>query len=319
MLLFLAADENDTAALISAVREYLAWGSIKEETEGLNLDAQQQRQVRNSLAKSDETIELRLLGSYSWLIVPVQPEPLGEIEFQSNRISGQDNFYQRAERKLRNDGLLINEWSPDILRMELNSYIWGEDKGWEVGLKQLWEYLAQYVYLPRLDNHNVLLNAVKDGVRRFDAPIAYANTKNAEGYHTGVLYQHSGPLYFDDQSLLIHPEHLNEEKEEPVIPLPPDEPGPGKPGPVGEVPEPPKPELTRYYGRVSLDPKTIYKEIDLVVEEVVQRLTSQLGCQVEVSVEIRAQRAEGFDEQTVRTISENGRTLGFDQQEFSER
>ena len=33
--------------------------------------------------------------------------------------------------KLRNDGLLIDQWSPDILRMELNNYIWGKEKGWD--------------------------------------------------------------------------------------------------------------------------------------------------------------------------------------------
>jgi hypothetical protein len=43
-----------------------------------------------------------------------------------------------------------------------------------------------------------------------------------------------------------------------------------------------------------------------------------VGTEVEVSLEIRARRAEGFDEQTVRTISENSRTLSFDQHEFSE-
>ena len=31
-----------------------------------------------------------------------------------------------AARKLRNDGLLVYEWSPDILRMELDRYVWSE-------------------------------------------------------------------------------------------------------------------------------------------------------------------------------------------------
>jgi uncharacterized protein len=79
MLVFLAADENDTAALITAVREFLAWRSIQDEAEALNLDAQQSRQVRSALEKADETIDLRLREAYSWLLVPLQPEPLGEI------------------------------------------------------------------------------------------------------------------------------------------------------------------------------------------------------------------------------------------------
>jgi uncharacterized protein YktB (UPF0637 family) len=77
--------------------------------------------------------------------------------------------------------------------------------------------------------------------------------------------------------------------------------------------------MKRYYGRVPLNSRSIYKEFDLIAEEVIGRLTSQLGTEVEVTVEIHARRSDGFDEQTVRTISENSRTLKFDQHEFSER
>jgi hypothetical protein len=56
----------------------------------------------------------------------------------------------------------------------------------------------------------------------------------------------------------------------------------------------------------------------LIVEEVVERLTSQIGCEVEITLEIDAKRPEGFDEGTVRTISENSRTLKFEHYAFEE-
>jgi len=56
----------------------------------------------------------------------------------------------------------------------------------------------------------------------------------------------------------------------------------------------------------------------VIVEEVVQRLTSQVGCEVEITLEISARRPEGFDENTVRTVSENSRTLKFEQYGFEE-
>lgn len=68
-----------------------------------------------------------------------------------------------------------------------------------------------------------------------------------------------------------------------------------------------------------METESVYRDVDTIVEEVVQRLTSQVGTDVEVTLEIRAKRPEGFDEQTVRTVSENSRTLKFDQYEFSER
>lgn len=320
MLVFLAADENDAEALRAAVREYLAWRSIQDERDQLNLDAQQRRQVSDSLATADDTVNLRVQTAYNWLIVPLQPEPLGRIGFQTNRISGDDNFYARAARKLRNDGLLITEWSPDILRMELDNTIWGEERGWEVGLKQLWEYLAQYVYLPRLFDREVLVEAVKDGVRRLDAPFGYATGVNEKGYHTGLVFRSTGSVYFDENSILVHPDHVAE----PPVERPLAQPGLAE-GRVGldeaGVYEEEKPEeqpITRYYGRAQVDSMRVNKQMGLIVEEVIERLTSQVGCEVEITVEIQAVLPEGFDEATIRTVSENSRTLRFDHYGFEE-
>jgi predicted AAA+ superfamily ATPase len=317
MLMFIAPDAGDAEALRLAVRDFLAWQSIHDEREELNLDAQQRRQVSTSLQKADETVDLRLRATYSWLLVPVQPDPLGAIELQASRISGDDNFYDRAARKLRNDGLLITEWSPDILRMELDRYIWSDERGWEVGLKQLWEYLAQYCYLPRLFDHEVLVKAVKDGVGRLDAPFAYATGKSEQGYHTGLVIRSLGTIYFDDTSILVHPDHVIEPPEVKVTP-PPDVPI-DRPGvkPTGK-PKPAKKALSRYYGRVEIDSQRVNKDIGLIVEEVIERLTSQVGCEVEITLEIDARRPEGFDESTVRTISENSRTLKFEHYGFEE-
>ena len=329
MLTFIAPDENDTEALCLAVRDYLAWKSVQDEREELNLDAQQRRQVSSSLDKNNETVDLRLRSAYNWLLVPVQPDPLGATEFQSSKISGDDNFFDRAARKLRHDGLLIYEWSPDILRMELDRYIWNIDRGWEIKLKQLWEYLAQYCYLPRLLDHEVLVKAVKDGIGRLDAPFAYATGKSDQGHHTGVVFRNLGAIFFDDNSMLVHPDHL--------VRLPALDLCPTCGKPVGECvcEEPPElcpkcgrpmekctceqpKKLERYYGRVQIDPQRVHKDVGIIVEEVIERLTSQVGCEVEVTLEINAKRPEGFDESTVRTISENSRTLKFDHYAFEE-
>ncbi|MFC2043199.1 AAA+ family ATPase, partial [Chloroflexota bacterium] len=254
----------------------------------------------------------------NWLLVPYQPDPLGPIEIQSSRISGDDNSYERAARKLRNDGLLIYEWSPEILRMELDRYIWGDERGWEVGIKQLWEYLAQYCYLPRLFDHEVLVKAIKDGVGRLlDAPFAYATGKDEQGYHTGLVFQSLGSVYFDDNSILIHPDHINKKPEAEPRPNPPmeDEPVPGE----DIVPtEPPQQVFARFYGRVNIDSQRANKDMGLIVEEVIERLTTQIGCEVDISLEIDARRYDGFDESTIRTISENSRTLKFEDFGFEE-
>jgi hypothetical protein len=204
--------------------------------------------------------------------------------------------------------------------MELDRYIWSAERGWEVRLKQLWEYLAQYCYLPRLFDQEVLIKAVKDGVSRLDAPFAYATGKNEQSYHTGLVLRQLGQVYFDDKSLVIHPDHIAEppvSKPEEIIR------NGGEDYMVGgkkssEKTGQAKKVLVRYYGRVGLDARRVNKDVGLIVEEIIERLTSQIGCEVEITVEISAKRPEGFDESTVRTINENSRTLKFEHYGFEE-
>lgn len=316
MLLFIAPDSDDVEALRQAARDFLAWQSIQLDEEALNLDAQQRRQVKTNWQQADQTTNSRLNGSYNWLIVPVQPEALGPVEFQPHRINGEDTFYHRAARKLRNDGHLIPNWSPDNLQMELEKYIWNEERGWEVGLQQLWGYLAQYCYLPRLTNEAVLLRAVKDGVERLDAPFGYATGRTPEGYHAGLVFGRPGNITSQPNSLLVHRDHLR---------LPPEVAPTIAPLALGSQPQPQsqpahpnqaatvlsRPVPTRYYGQVAITPVRAQKEIALILEEVVQRLVSNLDTNVEITLEITASKTAGFDENTVRTISENSRTLKF--------
>ena len=314
MLVFIAPDATNAQAWQQSLREYLAWKSIDDEAEPLNLDAQQRKQVATALKRTEETLLARLQETYSWLIVPVQREPTGPIDYEAHRISGQDSFYERAARKLRQSELLIQRWSPDNLRIELDRYLWRDQP--HVGLKQLWEYLARYCYLPRLYNEEVLLQAVSDGVARPDAPFGYATMIGLDGIYKGLVFgQPASSIYFDDNSVLVHPEiaqqQMDSQKQQTVQPptiLSSERFG----TPTVTPATPPRPRLTtRYHGTVSLDPQRVNREMAMIVEEIIQRLTSLTETEVEITLEISAVRHSGFDDSTIRTISENSRTLKF--------
>src|SRR5690606_39638545 len=133
-------------------------------------------------------------------------------------------------------------------------------------------------------------------------------------------------VYLDDASGLVQPEaaqrQIDEDRAraEAARAATQDEPDPPTDGtkvvPPPAVTEPERPVLTRYFGAVSVDPQRVNREMGLIVEEVIQRLTSLTGCEVEIHLEITARRPEGFDEATVRTISENSRTLKFSSFDF---
>ena len=55
-----------------------------------------------------------------------------------------------------------------------------------------------------------------------------------------------------------------------------------------------------------------------IMEEVVKHLTSLYGAKVQVTLEIQAELPNGVPADTVRTVTENCRTLRFESYEFEE-
>ena len=162
MLVFLAADRTRLGELEQAVRQYLAWKSIEAARETLNLDAFQANQANTKREQAEETIRQRIPETYQWLLVPGQPDPQAAVEWQEIRLQGQDSLAVRATKKLKNEELLVTQFAGTRLRLELDRVpLW---RGNHVGLKQLAEDFAQYLYLPRLKDSDVLLAAVRDGL-----------------------------------------------------------------------------------------------------------------------------------------------------------
>ncbi len=326
MLVFIAPDEQDAEALKAAMREFMAWRSIHEEEEQLNLDAQQRRQVETHLQRAQETVELRVRSAYNWLIVPTQLEPLGPVTFQATRISGEDSFYTRAYRKLEQNEV-ITTWSPTLLEMVISEFnLWQGQP--HLSLKQLWDYLTSYCYMPRLLDQGVLLDAVSEGVRKLvETPFGYADgyDENADRY-ARLLFGSSDAIYFNDSALLVQAKGAEQQiradearrrDEEDGLPV---DTGDSKPGSRGgrSADEPAQKKFTRYHGSVQLNPRRASGDFGTIVDEVLQHLTSLMGSDVEVTVEISARRREGYDADTRRTVTENSRTLKFSSFGFEE-
>ena len=78
------------------------------------------------------------------------------------RLSGTDALAVRASKKQRSDELLLPSFAATRLKMELDKV--PLLRGDHVEVKQLAEDFARYVYLPRLKESSVLLNAISYGV-----------------------------------------------------------------------------------------------------------------------------------------------------------
>jgi predicted AAA+ superfamily ATPase len=333
-LVFLAADKIRLQDLDEAARKYLAWESIVAEKVTLNLDPQQAKQAETQKAAADGTVTARLPETYQWLLVPVQTTPQAAIEWQASRLSGQDALAVRVSKKLKSDELLITSFAATRLRMELDRIpLW---RGDHVGIKQLIEDFAAYLYLPRLRDEDVLIAAIRDGLERLtwqSETFAYAESWDEQKQqYKGLQAGQSVRVLVDGKSLLVRPDvaakQMEAEKRGPLI-VDGDQVGPGKtPTPTGTradgeaesggVITPQVHVLRRFHGSVKLDAVRIGRDASKIGEEIVQHLAGLVNVSVDVALEISARIPDGAPDNVVRTVTENCRTLHFESHGFEE-
>ncbi|MBE9136925.1 DUF499 domain-containing protein [Nodosilinea sp. LEGE 07088] len=343
MLLFLAADKAKLETLERVTAQYLAWKSIIADKTTLNLDPFQQTQAETKVGESDKSVDALLSEAYQWALVPDQPDPHGGIKWTEIRIQGQDLPIARASRKLIHEEHLITQYSASRLCMEaLDPFLWRDSN--HLDLKKLWDYMAQYLYLPRLKSAQVLLDAIQDSVSNllWAETFAYAEgwDNSRERYQGLRAGQYITPT-LSSQSLLVKPaiaqqqfdaeeaerkrieaERANNEGQSggytaTVIV------SPGSTSVVadsadGSTTVVVEKKITRFFGSTNLDPVRCKRDFDQVADAVLQHLIGQVGATVSIRIEIEATADQGFSESVMRTVTENANTLKFSTQEFEE-
>jgi hypothetical protein len=325
MLLFLAADAERLTELQEAVRFWKAWTSIEEEKEQLNLDPVTERQVKKQIQSNEDTINERMKETFCHLLVPAQ-EGTGPIDWQTTKLQG-DNLIGRASKKLVTDQSMIVSWSAALLRMELDKWLW-KDKD-HIRVKEVWEYLAQYIYLPRLKDEQTFIGAIREGVGSLTWKdfFAYASAVRDDGHYVGLVAGANPSIAIDNVSVLVKPEvaqkqreeELSKEEKPPYTTQPINEPGNIKDPKPGEVIDAPPAILTRFHGSVELDQARMGRDASRIADEVLSHLTSLVGAKATITLEINVEVQNGIPEDRVRIVSENCNTLKFKGHGFEER
>jgi len=333
MLAFIAPDQDLMASLKQAVRLYIAWKSIKDDSEDLNLDAAQNRETQNNLHRANETVDARIKEAYCWLLVPYIDKNVDMKTIVWDAITirgGNESIIQKAAKKMRQNEAIIERWAPALLRMELDNILWRESDN--IAIKQLWEYLCTYCYLPRLASENVLIDAIQAGVNSaeyFAIASGFDGTRYIDlkfNQYVGFI-EKSGYLVKVDVAQKQFAEEAAKHQAEAdaaarldgSATVPTNASGEGRfvytPSNEGSAiredntPSVSTPKNRRFFMSADLDTTRINRDVQKYVEEIIQHLTSVDGAKVTVSLEVQAESDEGFTQQTVRTISENCRTL----------
>lgn len=329
MLAFIAPDQDKLRDLQIEVKRFIAWKSILSDKDDLNLDGGQLREAESSLNRSNSSVETRIKETYCWLLVPFidQYEDIRTIQWEiSNLGGGDDAIVSKAKKKMIQGEQIITTWAPALLKMNLDELLWKDSD--DIAIKKLWEYLCTYCYLPRLANYSVLEDAIAKGVRSTE--------------YFGIAAGYTGERYLDlklnetvfsiNQSdllvkLAVATKQIMEERKPDAlagISMPDSssssndaggfEGGQGQPlfggtsVQTGDS-DAAAPKNTRFFMSAKLDNTRVNKNVNDYLTEIIQHLMAVDGADVELTLEVSVNAPGGIPSTTVRTVSENCRTL----------
>ena len=331
-LVFLAADRSRWQDLDEAIRRFLAWSDIVDQSEDLDLSPQQVKQAENSKKRAADTVESRIPETYHWLLAPARAAADKPLEWKVLSLAGRGPRAVKASSRLKKEELLVISYAPTLLRMELDDVpLWHGD---HESVRKIVDYFAKHLYLPRLANSTVLLRSISDGISQrawyLDA-FAYADSFDAEenryrGLRAGQDFSLQDP---DSPGLLVKPEvALRQMEADRRRQSSTDEPttteaggatgGSGtQPDPGGVPPiDPGARKPRRFHGSVTLDSARVGVDASRIADEVIVHLSGLVGAEVKVTLEIRAEVQDGAPDHVVRAVTENCRTLNFTHQGF---
>ncbi|MDJ0491339.1 Swt1 family HEPN domain-containing protein [Rhodococcus qingshengii] len=331
MLIFLAADEARLDELDHATRDYLGWNHVLSNEADLDLTQNQKNQAAQKQTQADQTVTSRLLQTFTWAMVPAQPDPSAPFLIREVKVEGQStSLAERVSRRLGNDGDLSTRQAATTIRLSISKVpqIW---KDGHVSLGTLWSLYSQYPYMPRLRDRRVLDEGIVDlpmiwQTDAFALATGYDETKNR---YIGLWIpdDKTAAPAASDSLLLVRPDVATKQRDAEVS-TPVEQSG-EESEQAQEIPSNKKPSRpdsvtpetkakTRFYGVKTLNADKIALDFKNIADEVLAHLRADTNTALTVRIEIEASNNPGFDESKIRTVSENARTLKFDQSGFED-
>ena len=341
-LIFLAADYDSVSRLKDQVRSTLAWQSIVSDIKEmkLNLDQFQSRQASKSFEDANDALRRMIRETYKWMVAPMQEarpgKGLSEIQWEHFQVNpGAQNLSQEIERVLKENELLITEWSPVHLTKVLKDWFWKDDSK-DTSALNVWQQSCQQLYLPRIKDDTAFQHTMAVGAESRDF-FGFAQGKE-DGRYVGFSFGKRTSLFLDSSLLLIEPvaaaAYLATETEaqkaadEAARPKPTDQ----TTNPTGDWPlrvedsatptyptgggSAPQAVKKQFYGSIELDAIQAKKQFADLVDEVIMQFTARQGVKVKIAIEIQAESVTGFDDGLQRDVKENCNVLRFKNAEF---
>lgn len=325
-LLFVAADEALLGTAREVMRKALAWQSICDDKRLQDQLTRAQIDDTKEKAKTSRDGAAKAVRlAWSHILFPVKTEATtagAAFDLDHLSIASKDRpaipaaVYEKAGP--RGDGIAKEKLGPDALALHLKP-LWPEDRP-HLGVSEVADWFASYVYLPKLRDRVVLEGAIRDAVGKLDPSFGYADRfDEATGAYVGLAWAKAAPEIFPPTAVLVRSDVAMEQSRPSATPS---EAGatPNAPSPGGEAQAQSQTDVggsaersnpRRFYGTVDLDMVRPVKAFDAVLNAVVMELQRTPGAKVKITVEIEAETEAGFDEADIGVVRDNARQLKF--------
>jgi hypothetical protein len=328
LLVALAADAQRYAELESAVRNHLAWRHLVGRINELDLTQQQAAVVRRRSEETNRVVDQRIQTTYIWVLYPEQPDGAKPLSVRALKVEGaEQRLAVRTSARLVKEQMLLAAIGAQNIRLALDNQLHRTWNNGRISVRELWDLYRRHAYLDRLRDRRVLEEGVSSALDELDwegAAFALAAGYDEDsGDFQGLVLP--GPNAHVDviteTTLLVAPRLAlaQRERESRLTPTPGPSLGPDPRPDDGPVTRPntrdATPEATpnvRYQARFTVNPGgDVTAQLRDVAEELLSHLVAAGPDALDITLTVRAERIEGFDQRTVRTVTENGAQLGF--------
>lgn len=319
-LVFLAPDVDRVDTLDSVLRRKMAWESVKKRVRELNLDQHNITVVDGRLGQARQAVADTVRETYKWVIVPYQEIGAAEFELETIIMNGNGTLAERVTKKAESTEFVLKSYAASLLRQQIDKLrLW--EKQPHVPVDMLCGYFTQYLYMPRVRDHDVVRSAIRhmgDVLLPVQDSFAYADDFS-DGRYVGLLLGASPPS-ISNAGLIVDPDvaqrQIEAEETPPPVVDPPDitdpHDDPGDDEDDKPPPTPPPAQPTRFHATKALDPTRSVRDISKISDEILTPIFAANGIAIKLTVDIESSGLAQLTTEQLAVLRENLESLGFE-------
>jgi predicted AAA+ superfamily ATPase len=320
-LAFLAPDQAALEDIQNVVRKKLSWASIERDADGiLQLPKVQRDEAKKKLTEQEIAAVNAVRRGWKYLLLPQEVQPGSpnaargfdlEPVALTNRASDPEPSAQLAWKKCEADGLIVSRLG--VLDNDL-AKVWQPAQP-HVAVRQLRDWFAQFPYLSKLRDPQVLLKAISEALARADAKYAIAERfDDAKGEYVGLKLGRLVEVDLNSEMVLVRRDvadaqlakHARQSVPSGVSGVGAEQPAVGGQQPTGgSVAARPR----RFYAKISLDPNRPTPQVSNIAQSILSELDRARGTTITLTLDIDAEAVGGFPEDVESVVRDNAASL----------